>query len=510
MVQGTSSGVGKSVLTTALCRLFARAGWRVAPFKSQNMALNSAVTVDGGEIGRAQAAQAEAAGVPATVDMNPILLKPESDRRSQVVVRGRPVASVTFGEYREMKPALLGTVAESLERLRRSHDVVLIEGAGSPVEINLRAGEIVNMAVAGLAGAPVLLAGDIDRGGVFAAFVGTLALLPDEDRARVAGFLVNKFRGDPALLAPGLEELTARTGVPVLGVVPYIAESLVPAEDSLDLEALARERGPARLTIAIARLPRIANFDDFEPLAREPGVRIRLAGAPEDLDGADLVVLPGSKNTAHDLAWLRQTGLGDAVVAAAAAGRPVLGICGGYQMLGVALHDPHGVESDAGTTRGLGLLAVETWLEPQKTTVRVRGRVTAAPGPFAGAAGSAIDAYEIHVGRTVAGGLQPAFEILARQGRAVTERDGASSDGGTVVGTYLHGLFANDGLRRALLASLATRRGLAPDARWGAASSAAARYDRLAAVVGAACDLAAIGKLVGLELGRGEAQGGRA
>jgi adenosylcobyric acid synthase len=506
MVQGTSSGVGKSVLTTALCRLFARAGWRVAPFKSQNMALNSAVTVDGGEIGRAQAAQAEAAGVPATVDMNPILLKPESDRRSQVVVRGRPVASVAFGEYGEMKPALLRIVAESLERLRRSHDVVLIEGAGSPAEINLRAGEIVNMSVARLAGAPVLLAGDIDRGGVFAAFVGTLALLPDEDRGRVAGFLVNKFRGDAALLVPGLDELTALTGVPVLGVVPYIAESLVPAEDSLDLETLARDRGPAALTIAVARLPRIANFDDFEPLAREPGVRIRLAGGPEELGGADLIVLPGSKNTAEDLGWLRRTGLGDAVVAAAAAGRPVLGICGGYQMLGVAVHDPHGVESPAGTTKGLGLLAVETWLEPEKTTVRVRGRVPAAPGPFGGAAGSPIDAYEIHVGRTDAGGLHPAFEIVARQGRAVTERDGASSGGGRVVGTYLHGLFANDALRRALLVHLASRRGLEPDARWGAASSAAARYDRLADVVGAACDLAAIGKLVGRELGAGRAR----
>jgi adenosylcobyric acid synthase len=510
MVQGTSSGVGKSVLTTALCRLFARAGWRVAPFKSQNMALNSAVTVDGGEIGRAQAAQAEAAGVPATVDMNPILLKPESDRRSQVVVRGRPVASVAFGEYGAMKPVLLGIVAESLERLRRSHDVVLIEGAGSPVEINLRAGEIVNMQIARLAEAPVLLAGDIDRGGVFAAFVGTLALLPDEDRSRVAGFLVNKFRGDVTLLTPGLDELTALTGVPVLGVVPYITESLVPAEDSLDLETLVRERGPAVLTIAIARLPRIANFDDFEPLAREPAVRLRLARAPEDLDGADLIVLPGSKNTAEDLEWLRQAGLGDAVVAAAAAGRPVLGICGGYQMLGVAVHDPHGVESAVGTTKGLGLLGVETWLEPGKTTVAVRGRVTAAHGLFAGAVGSPIDAYEIHAGRTDARGLAPAFEIVARRGVAVTERDGASSGSGAVVGTYLHGLFANDGLRRALLAHLATHRGLAPDARWGAASSAATRYDRLADVVAASCDLAAIGKLVGLGLGHGDARGGPA
>ena len=503
MVQGTSSGVGKSVLTTALCRLFARAGWRVAPFKSQNMALNSAVTVDGGEIGRAQAAQAEAAGVPATVDMNPILLKPESDRRSQVVVRGRAVASVAFGEYRAMAPGLLATVAESLERLRRSHDAVLIEGAGSPVEINLLADEIVNMRIARLADAPVLLAGDIDRGGVFAAFVGTLALLPEEDRPRVAGFLVNKFRGDAALLTPGLDELVARTGVPVLGVVPHIAESLVPAEDSLDLESLARDRGPALLTVAIARLPRISNFDDFEPLAREPGVRLRLARAPADVDGVDLIVLPGSKNTAEDLRWLRRTGLAGAVVEAAAAGRPVLGICGGYQMLGVAVHDPRGVESAAGTTAGLGLLGVETWLGPEKTTVRVRGRVAETPGLFATAAGSPIEAYEIHVGRTDARGLPRPFEITERRGVAATERDGASSADGAVVGTYLHGLFANDGFRRALLEHLAGRRGVSPDPRWGAPSSAAERYDRLADVVGAGCDLAAIGKLVGLELGHG-------
>jgi adenosylcobyric acid synthase len=500
MLQGTSSSVGKSVLTTAFCRLFARAGYRVAPFKSQNMALNSAVTVDGGEIGRAQAAQAEAAGVEPTVDMNPILLKPEADHRSQVVVRGRPVASTSFQEYRQMKPALLGVIEESLERLRRTHDVVLIEGAGSPAEINLRAGEIVNMRVARLADAPVLLVGDIDRGGVFAAFVGTLALLPEEDRARVAGFLVNKFRGDVALLAPGLDELTGRTSVPVLGVVPYLMESLVPAEDSLDLESLAGPPGRAAVTIAVARLPRIANFDDFEPLAREPGVRLRLARVPEDLEDVDLVVLPGSKNTAEDLGWLRRTGLAEAVTRAATAGRAVLGICGGFQMLGTAVHDPHGVESAAGTTVGLGLLPVETWLEPGKTTVRVRGRVAVGAGPLAGAAGSPIEAYEIHAGRTEVRGLGRPFEILRRQGNEVAEPDGASNASGTVVGTYLHGLFANDTLRRALLVALASRRGVAPDARWGVSSTAAARYDRLADLVGAACDLGAIGKLVGLEL----------
>jgi adenosylcobyric acid synthase len=500
MIQGTASAVGKSVFATALCRLFARAGYRVAPFKSQNMALNSSVTVDGGEIGRAQAAQAEAAGVEPTVDMNPILLKPESDARSQVVVMGRPVASATFQEYARMKPWLLGLVRESLERLRRAYDVVIVEGAGSPAEINLYEGDIVNMRIARLAEAPVLLIGDIDRGGVFAAFVGTLALLPEEDRARVAGFVVNKLRGDARLLTPGLEALTARTDVPVLGVVPYIAESLVPAEDSLNLEDLARANGAHILEVAVAGLPRIANFDDFEPLAREPGVRVRFVSRPEQIAGSALIVLPGSKNTAEDLGWLRDCGLADAIVAAAAAGRPIVGICGGYQMLGRALHDPDSVESSATATPGLGLLPVVTRLEREKTTVRVRGRVAADAGPFGSAAGSEIAAYEIHVGRTDVRTARQPFQIGARRGREVDEREGALNDGGNVVGTYLHGLFANDTLRGALLRDVAARAGVPADPRWGAVSSAAARYDRLADAVGAACDLGSIGKLVGLDL----------
>ncbi|MBI3450525.1 MAG: cobyric acid synthase [Acidobacteria bacterium] len=503
MIQGTSSAVGKSVLTAAFCRLFARAGYRVAPFKSQNMALNSAVTVDGGEIGRAQAAQAEAAGIEATVDMNPILLKPEADHRSQVVVRGRPVASVSFREYRRMKGALVGVVEESLERLRRAYDLVIIEGAGSPAEINLRDGEIVNMRIARMANAPVLLVGDIDRGGVFAAFVGTMELLEPEDRTRVGGFIINKFRGDSSLLAPGLEELTARTGVPVVGVVPYITEPLVPAEDSLDLEDLERRSGPHVLDIAVARLPRIANFDDFEPLAREPGVRVRFVRSPEALDGADLIVLPGSKNTAADVMWLRQTGLADAIVAAATGGRPVIGICGGYQMLGTAVHDPDHLESSATMTPGLGLLPVVTTFAGEKMTLRVRGRVTEGPGPFAGSARAEIDAYEIHMGRTEVASTRRPFEILARGGRAVHEDDGATNEAGNIVGTYLHGLFSNDSLRRALLVHLAVRRGQQPDPRWGATATMAERYDRLADIVGAACDLAVIAKLVGLEGSKG-------
>jgi len=502
MVQGTGSGVGKSLLTAALCRLFVRAGYRVAPFKAQNMALNASVA-DGGEIGRAQAAQAEAAGVEPSVDMNPILLKPESDHRSQVVVRGRPVASADWRAYREMQGALLGIVAESLERLRRTVELVLIEGAGSPAEINLRDHDIVNMRVARLAEARVLLVGDVDRGGVFAALVGTLALLDPADRARVGGLIVNKLRGEGSILAPGLDELVARTGVPVLGVVPWLAERLVPAEDSLDLDAFVGGAGDApadAIEIAVVRLPRIANFDDFEPLAAEPGVRLRFVATAAALRTADLVVLPGSKSTIADLAWLRATGLGAAVVAAGAAGRPVLGVCGGFQMLGEDLRDPHHVESEREAAAGLGLLPVTTTFERDKTTMRVRARATTS-GPFAGAAGSELAAYEIHAGHSAL--TRPAphpFTVVERSGACASDPDGAVSAGGHVVGTYLHGLFANGPVRRSLLDVLAERRGRPADPRWGAPG--ADRYERLADLVGRALDMDAIAKLAGLPFPR--------
>jgi adenosylcobyric acid synthase len=502
MVQGTSSGVGKSLLAAALCRLFARAGWRVAPFKSQNMSLNAAVTLDGGEIGRAQAAQAEAAGVEATVDMNPILLKPEGDDRSQLVVRGRAVASLSFREYRARQPALAATVSESLARLRAAHDVVVIEGAGSPAEINLRDADLVNMHVARLAEAPVLLVGDIDRGGVFAALVGTLALLPPADRARVAGLIVNRLRGDAALLASGLQELHALTGVPVLGVVPWIDERLVPAEDSLDLTQTPAGPAAGALDIAVVRLPRIANFDDFEWLADEPGVRVRWITTPTGFAGADLVVLPGSKSTVADLVWLRERGLADAVIAAARGGGAVLGVCGGYQMLGRALHDPDGVESPIASTPGLGLLPVETTFAPAKATVRVRARAVAAAGPFAGARGVECDAYEIHAGLThvVVPGTPTPFAIVARGGVPTEGVDGASDGAGRVTGTYLHGLLASGALRRALLTWLAARAGHPADPAWGAAGSRAWRWDRLADVVGGSVDVKTIGRLVGRAL----------
>ena len=489
MVQGTASGVGKSLLTAALCRIFRRAGYRVAPFKSQNMSLNAAVTADGGEIGRAQAAQADAAGVAATVDMNPVLLKPEAEDRSQVVVRGRAVASVRWAEYGRMVPTLWPLVAESLARLRREHDLVLIEGAGSPAEINL-GWDMANMRVAALADAPVVLVGDIDRGGVFAALVGTLALLAPDERARVAGLIVNRFRGDRAVLEPGLMLLAERTGVPVLGVVPHLGGGLMPEEDSLALETPAADVDDARVVVAVVRLPRIANFDDVEPLTAEPGVAVRFVTRASEIDAADIVIVPGSKSTIADLAWLRARGLAPALERAARGERIVLGLCGGFQMLGERLADPHGVET-GGQAPGLGLLPVSTTFASPKTSLRVRARVTG-DGPLAAAAGADVHGYEIHAGVSIMRGGTPALTIVERGGAPADAADGVVA--GTVVGTYVHGLLTCAPLRRALLVAAARRRGVDADPRWGT-NFGGDRYDRLADLVGGALDLDAIATL---------------
>jgi adenosylcobyric acid synthase len=492
MVQGTASSVGKSLLVTALCRLFHRAGLRVAPFKSQNMALNSAVTPDGREIGRAQAVQAEAAGIPASVDMNPILLKPEGDRRSQVVVLGKPIGSMTAVEYHEHKPRLSGIIAESLARLRAAHDLVVIEGAGSPAEINLKSHEIVNMHVARLADAPVLLVGDIDRGGVFAAFVGTMELLEPDERARVAAFVVNRFRGDLALLEPGLRMLTERTGAPVLGVVPYLPNLRIAEEDSVSLDhrAARRRPPPGELDIVVVRLPRIANYDDVEALEHEAGVTVRFVDRAADLSGADLVILPGSKNTVADLAWFRAAGLADAIAARATAGEPILGVCGGCQMLGEVIEDPHGVESAEPRVSGLGLVPLATRFARDKRTTQVSARLAT---PSFLTAGGALDdplaGYEIHMGAVQPTRPGPAaFEIASRNGGATAVRDGAVAGAGSIVGTMLHGLFENDALRTRMLAGLRARRGLPAPAGSPRIPTRQAEYDRLEAAVRASLD----------------------
>jgi adenosylcobyric acid synthase len=444
MVQGTSSSVGKSLLVAALCRIFARRGLRVAPLKAQNMSNNAAVCADGAEIGRAQAVQAAAALVEPTADMNPILLKPEAESRSQVIVLGRPWRTLPAGAYYRSKDELWPIVTGALARLRAAHELVVIEGAGSPAELNLRSVDLVNMALARHAGAPVLLVGDIERGGIFAQMLGTLWLLEPQERALVRGLVVNKFRGDPALFADGVRILEERGGVPVLGVVPHLPALAIPEEDAATLDSSAPSP-PGALDIAVVRLPRIANFDDFDPLQAEPGVRLRYVRSTAALGRPHAVILPGTKSTMADLQWLQEQGLAAAVRALAAEGSAVVGICGGYQMLGGAVADPLGVESAAAERAGLGLLPVTTTFAADKTTARVQARVLGGPGWLAGLAGEQVTGYEIHMGRSAGG--QPWLEVGGRL-------DGAVSADGRAWGCYLHGLFANAVLRRAWLDGL--------------------------------------------------------
>ena len=497
MIQGTASDVGKSTLVTALCRIFTQDGLRVAPFKAQNMALNAAVTIDGGEIGRSQATQARAARIEPTVDMNPILLKPEAGMRSQVIVRGKVWRTLPWREYYEQRGALLDTIAGSLETLRAAHDLVLIEGAGSPAEINLKRGDIVNMRVAALADAPVLLAGDIDRGGVFAALLGTLELLEPDERARVRGLLINKFRGDVSLLQPGLDFITARTGVPIIGVIPHLPRLGLAEEDSVALERRpAAADGPALLDIAVIQPPQISNFDDFDPLAAEEGVRVRFVRERPELGTPDLVILPGTKSTIADLRELRARGLDAALVALARGGVPTIGICGGYQLLGEAIEDPYRVESDEATTNGLALLPLHTVFAREKTTDRAHGTVAADHGLLAGGRGLPASGYEIHMGQTT-GALPPALRLAERQGVAVDEPEGALSADGLILGTYLHGFFDSAPLRGAILRNLARHKGIAPR-DWGNAEGSADPFDRLAAHVRAHLDMEQLRAIVGL------------
>ncbi len=497
MVQGAMSSVGKSLLVAALCRIFRQDGLRVAPFKAQNMALNSFVTADGLEVGRAQAMQAEAAGVDVTVEMNPVLLKPEADSVSQIVVLGRPWQRLRAREYWARRSELWAVVTGALDALRARFDLVVIEGAGSPAELNLKRGDLVNMAVARYAAAPVLLVGDIDRGGVFAQLLGTLDLLEPEERALVRGLVVNKFRGDLALFRDGVAILEQRGGVPVLGVVPFVRDLRVADEDSVALDAPAAPPAPGQtLEVAVLRLPRISNFDDFDPLRAEPDVALRFVDRPEDLGVPDLLIIPGTKTTVADLAWLRERGLAERAVALARAGTPLLGICGGYQMLGERICDPQGVESDAPAMEGLGLLPVETVFAAEKQTVRAAGAVCAGRGLFAGCAGLPLAGYEIHMGHSAPTG--PAEPLLRLSSPAGARDEGALSPDGWVAGAYLHGLFDSDALRHRLLDNLAARRGLPPRSA-SARHDRAAAYDRLADAVRSSLDMQALRRIVGLE-----------
>jgi len=491
MVQGTTSHAGKSVLAAALCRIFARQGLRVAPFKAQNMALNSFVTPEGGELGRAQAYQAAAAGIEPHVDMNPVLLKPNSQTGSQVIVLGKPVGNMAVREYHAYQPTVWPTVTAALDRLRARYDLVVIEGAGSPAEINLRDRDIVNMRVARYARCPVLLVGDIDRGGVFASLVGTTLLVTEEERALIKGFIINKFRGDATLLESGIAFLHQRTGIPTLGVLPYLKDWRGDEEDSLGVEDRRRVKRDAPLVVAVVRLPFIANFTDFDALADEEDVAVRYALTPDELAGADAIILPGTKSTVDDLRWLRDSGMADAVLAHVRAGVPLVGICGGYQMLGRRILDPHGVESASPEIGGLGLLDIVTTFTAAKRTVRAAGTLT---GAALGEAGTPVRGYEIHMGQSTRDAGVPPL-VLVRDGDGKETADGAASADGRVCGCYLHGLFDHPQLRRGWLNHLRARKRLAP---LPVTTQEGLEIDRMAGHVAAHLDLRMIADIIGL------------
>lgn len=513
MVQGTGSHTGKSVMVAALCRILAQDGWRVAPFKSQNMSLNSYVTPQGGEMGRAQVLQAQAAGIEPHTDMNPILLKPASDEKAQVILDGRPVGHLDAREYHRLKLEFLPHALRALERLRSDYQVVVMEGAGSPAEINLKDRDIANMRMAEAADAPVILVGDIDRGGVFASLVGTLELLDPREREMVAGFIINKFRGSVELLADGLEYLEQKTGKPVLGVVPYVRDLGLEEEDSVNLDELreAARRGEkaGEIDIAVVHLPHISNATDFDPLAREPGVRLRYVSDPARLGAPDALIVPGSKSTVDDLEYLRLKGMGANILRLAHWGVPVVGICGGYQMLGAKIEDPEGWECSAGEVEGLGLLPVTTVITGDKSTHRVKA-LARREIPLLGLdeTSSPLEGYEIHMGRSRVD-TEPALLIVERDGGEVRVADGAVNERLPVFGCYVHGIFENRPAREGFLNFLRRNRGLpslSAGGDWEA--SRMDRLDRLARITRASLKMGTLYSLLGMEsTGRGNVGG---
>ncbi len=481
MVQGTMSGAGKSLLVAGLCRIFAQDGYRVAPFKSQNMALNSAITAEGAEMGRAQVVQAEAAGIAPEVAMNPILLKPTNDTGSQVIVNGRAIGTMSARDYFAFKHQLVPDIMKAYNDLASRFDIIVIEGAGSPAEINLKDDDIVNMGMARMASSPVLLAGDIDRGGVFAQLLGTLMLLEEDERAMVRGLIVNKFRGDKTILDPGLDILRERSGIPIAGVVPYTLVD-IDDEDSMSDRLSVRQTG-ALIDVAVIRLPKVSNFTDFIALDAIDGLGVRYVQRTSDLGQPDLIILPGTKNTIADLKWLRESGLETVLLKQAAAGTPIVGICGGYQMLGTEVSDPHGMEG-GGTIRGVGLLPLRTVFEPEKHQVQVRGKLGHVSGVLSGLSGASYEGYEIHMGET--------FDT---DGVQVTEPL-VSYD--NVYGSYIHGIFDTKECAEALAAALFAAKGLEASAVHAVDMKAykEEQYDKLAQVMRENMDMELVYRIV--------------
>ncbi len=497
MIQGTGSGAGKSLVAAAFCRIFSDLGLSVAPFKAQNMALNSAITAEGGEIGRAQALQARAARIDSLNDMNPVLLKVSGNGGSQVIINGRVRATMQARDYYAYRDEAWKAVTASYRRLSRRHDLLVLEGAGSPAEINLTDVDIVNMAMARHAKAPVLLVADIDKGGVFASLYGTVKLLGRDGR-RIRGFLINKFRGDRTILDPGLDQIRERTGILVIGVLPYVADLGLPEEDGLALSRRSagcgvRSAEGRAVRIVVVRLKYISNFTDFDPLALEPDVEMLYSDRPADIENADIVILPGSKNTVPDLQWLRERGLDASIRAAAERGSRVIGICGGYQMLGRRIEDPHGVESPHPAVEGIGLLDIETVFGTEKKTCRVEAAVL----PASGWTGNGpLKGYEIHLGDST--GDIGLFSFRSRSGQVVSERSDGSRKG-NCWGTYLHGIFDNDGFRRTVIDEARARKGLSPGpdtVRYEAQQEEA--IDRLAGIVREQVDMTFVREMVGL------------
>ncbi|MHC1783864.1 MAG: cobyric acid synthase [Anaerolineaceae bacterium] len=459
MVQGSSSSAGKSLLVTALCRIYARRGLRVAPFKAQNMSNNAAACQSGGEIGRAQALQATAAGIEPTIEMNPILIKPEADARSQVIVDGVVWKTLSASHYYDHKEILWERVTTSLDSLRDKFDLVIMEGAGSPAELNLLPGDIVNMAVARYTRSPVLLVGDIDRGGIFAQLLGTLWLLEPEDRSLVRGLVVNKFRGDLALFANGINILEERGGCPVLGVIPYLKDLFLPEEDAVAIDVVPNnpKKPIDGIDIAVIRLPHISNFDDFDPLRMETGVNLRYVHTQESFGRPDTVILPGTKSTITDLIWLRESGLADRITSFAKNGGSVVGICGGYQMMGEKIVDRFRMESPDEECEGMGLLPAITEWDTEKTTRQTTALIEDGPDWISELNGDILDGYEIHNGRTHS--KNPFMKIVRRNRQSVSVPDGAVSENGQAWGCYLHGIFGNDTFRHAWMRSLGWQSG---------------------------------------------------
>ncbi len=451
MVQGTGSHVGKSIIATALCRYYSNLGLKVAPFKAQNMALNAFVTGDGQEIGWAQAVQAKAARSKPEVHMNPVLLKPTAEDSSQVIYLGKAESNMTAKEYFSLKDKTRSIIAESLTYLRQKYDLIVIEGGGSPAEVNLREFDLVNMETARLAGAPVLLVADIDRGGVFAYLVGTMDLLEPAEREQVAGFIINKFRGNIERLTPGLEELEKIIEKPFLGVLPYLEDILLPQEDSLSLEEKSSSSNEGFLEVAVIKLAHISNFSDFDPLNRQPGLKVKYVSPGNPLGDPDIIIIPGTKNTIFDLKKLKETRTAVEIQNFAQQGNPVIGICGGYQMLGEEVLDPNGVEGLTAAEKGLGLLPISTKMESQKITRQVTAHLISS--------GEEINGYEIHMGRTnlhFSGG--PFLAIAEKEGKP--RLCGCINNKGNVWGCYLHGIFDNDNFRTNLLNDVAQAKGL--------------------------------------------------